>query len=122
MRVVHLLVGALSAGMFVAAAAIAEEAAAPASQGRPPECQSSIPVLSGNVEQIAKVIEVLPLVQRLGPGCRPDGVMSVEELGIRQQIAEAVLTASLDLEGVLAEIDCERAQNTGRPATTFGQA
>ena len=65
------------------------------------------------VEQVASIIGVLPLVQRLrafGPEHRPAGIVSTEEMSIRQQIAEAVLTASLDLDGVLAEIDFERAQ------------
>ena len=68
---------------------------------------------SGNLKQVASIIGVLPLVQRLSafvPERRPAGVVSAEEMSMRQQIAEAVLTASLDLDGVLAEIDFERAQ------------
>jgi hypothetical protein len=62
---------------------------------------------------VASVIGVLPLVQRLsefGPERRPARVVSAEEMSIRQQITEAVVTASLHLPGVLAEIDFERAQ------------
>jgi hypothetical protein len=80
-----------------------------------PGCATSRPVppISPNAEQVASTIGVLPLVQRirsLASACSGAGVISVEELALRQQIGEAVLTASLDLNGVLAEIDYERAQ------------
>ena len=55
---------------------------------------------------------MLPLVQHmrsLASAGSVAGVISVEEVTLRQQIGEAVLTASLDLDGVLGEVDYERA-------------
>jgi len=55
----------------------------------------------------------MPLVQRvrvLDSGCSQPGATSVEELALRQQITEAVFTASLDVNEVFAEIDYERAK------------
>jgi hypothetical protein len=101
-----------SALVFIAASAMISPGAR-ASQESLAGHQESGVVLSANAEQVANVIGVLPLVQRLGAlrsGSKPAGDTSVEELSLRQQITEAVLTASLDLEGVLAEIDFERAQ------------
>jgi hypothetical protein len=65
--------------------------------------------------QAAQIIGVEPLITRLsslaaakditaGPG------MSLEELSLRQQITEAVVVASLDVDDVLDRIDYERAQ------------
>jgi hypothetical protein len=62
---------------------------------------------------VAGAIAALSLVQRLralAPACGPAGTFSLEELTLRQQITEAVLGASLDVDGILSEIDFERAQ------------
>ena len=101
---IHGMARSLCAGMLLAGTAVMAQTAASPSQD---------PITPANVEQVASMIGVLPLVQRLSafvPDRRPAGVVSAEEMSIRQQIAEAVLTASLDLDGVLAEIDFERAQ------------
>jgi hypothetical protein len=87
----------------------------PAGQQSTPGCPTSrpIPPIPPNAEQVAGMIGVLPLVQRmrsLASQCGTAEVFSVEELTLRQRIGEAVLTASLDLDGVLAEVDYERAQ------------
>lgn len=87
----------------------------PAGQQSTPGCATSRPVppIPPNAEQVAGMIGVLPLVQRtrsLASQCSAAEVFSIEELTLRQQIGEAVLTASLDLDGVLAEVDYERAQ------------
>src|SRR6516225_7759438 len=89
----------LCAGMLLAGTAVLAQTAASPSQDL---------ITPANVEQVASTIGVLPLVQRLsafGQERRPAGIVSAEEMSIRQQIAEGVLTASLDLDGVLAEID-----------------
>jgi hypothetical protein len=75
---------------------------------RPP-----LPPLPANAEQVASEIGVLPLVHRvraLASACGPPPNISFEELALWQQITEAVLAASLDVDGVAAEIDYERAQ------------
>jgi hypothetical protein len=67
--------------------------------------------LSPGAEQVAKLIGVIELFEGLqnlpererGPGAG----MSLEALMLRQQITEAVLTASLEADGVIAEIDSE---------------
>ena len=55
----------------------------------------------------------MPLVLRLralASECNNTGTISLEELALRQQITEAVITASLNVAATLAEIDHERAQ------------
>jgi len=69
--------------------------------------------LTANAEQAAEEIGVMPLVQRLralSPACDRSGGITIEELALRQQITDAVVVASLDVSGVLAEIDYERGQ------------
>jgi hypothetical protein len=68
-----------------------------------------LPSLPASAEQVANTIGVAGAVQRLrtfGSGC----TATLDELALRQQISDAVLTASLDIDSVLAEIDNERAQ------------
>lgn len=82
-----------------------QQAASPCAGRRP------LPQLPANAEQVAGEIEVLPLVQRLralASAC--DSNVSIEELSLRQQITEAVVAASLDLNGVVGSIDFEIAQ------------
>jgi hypothetical protein len=62
-----------------------------ASQQSVPGCATNRPVapISPNAEQVAGTIGVLPLVQRmrsLASACSAGGVISVEELTLRQQI------------------------------------
>jgi hypothetical protein len=108
-------------GLLVAAGALAAcsialgQTGTPAGQQAAPSCVTGRPVtpLPANAEQVASEIGVLPLVHRvraLASVCGPAGNISLEELGLRQQITEAVLAASLDVDGVAAEIDYERAQ------------
>jgi hypothetical protein len=69
--------------------------------------------MPANAVQVADIIGVKPLVERLravSTGCNPSSTTSIEALRLHQQITEAVLTASLDVDGVLAEIDYERAE------------
>ncbi|HZS47675.1 MAG TPA: hypothetical protein VFC63_21580 [Blastocatellia bacterium] len=70
------------------------------------------PKLSPGAEEVAKVIGVRSLLTKLyslPPGERGlnGGVMSPEALSLRQQITEQVLSASLEVDGVMAEIDDE---------------
>lgn len=80
--------------------------------GRP--CLSGNPCsrLSPHAEQVAGILEVKPLVEQalVLRASRPAGTaMTVEELALRQEISEAVLAASFDVDAVLAEIEQERA-------------
>jgi hypothetical protein len=72
-----------------------------------------VPPLAADAAQIANEIGVMPLVQRLralSSACNQSSAVAVEELALHQRITEAVVVASLDVDGVLAEIDHERAQ------------
>ncbi|HZS08108.1 MAG TPA: hypothetical protein VFD58_24960 [Blastocatellia bacterium] len=83
---------------------------APAQAQTPPAVETAQvkPKLSPGAEEVAKIIGVMPLVERLSQIPRgAGGAMTPEELGLRQQITEAVLTASLEVDGVIAEIDSE---------------
>lgn len=72
-----------------------------------------VPPMPPGVEQVGKEIGVFPLVQHLRAleaECNQATCMSLEELALHQQITEAVVVASLDVDGVLAKIDHERAE------------
>jgi hypothetical protein len=89
--------------------------AASSGQAPVPGCVTNRPVppLPATAEQVAREIGVFSLVERvraLAPTCAPAGGMSLEELSLRQQITEAVLAASLDVDEVIAEISYEQAQ------------
>src|SRR5262249_20325004 len=83
--------------------------------GSAPVCKASrrVPPIPANAEQVASILGILPIVQRvrvIASGCGPDGGISLEEITLRQQITEKVLSASLDVHVVLAEIDSELTQ------------
>lgn len=65
--------------------------------------------LPPNAWQVASIIRVEPLLKRLRYLTAVPG-MSLEELALRQQITEAVVVASLDLDSIVDDIDNERAQ------------
>jgi hypothetical protein len=79
---------------------------------QPPEAAEQSQ-LSPHASQVAGILGIKPLVDRamaLSAG-RPAGTsMSQEEVSLRQEISERVLTAGFDVDGVLAEIDEERAR------------
>jgi hypothetical protein len=71
--------------------------------------------LRPNVLQTARIIGVESAIEKLSSlaaakrtGAAPS--LSLEELSLRQQITEAVVAASLDVDSVVAEIDYEREQ------------
>lgn len=67
--------------------------------------------LSSDAQQIAMILGVPAQVERLRVlNCQPSAAPSLEQIGLRQQITDAVVLASLDVDGVLAEIDYEHAQ------------
>ena len=70
--------------------------------------------LSPPALQAARIIGVEPLLARLSSltAAREPGAtgMSLEELSLHQQITEAVVVASLDVDSVIDQIDNERAQ------------
>lgn len=77
--------------------------------------QPQLPKLSPGADEIAKEIGVMNLIERLYQ--LPDrdrgvggGAMSLEALSLRQQITEMVVSTSLDVDGVIAEIDNENAK------------
>src|SRR6266478_1276145 len=78
---------------------------------RPEAPTTQQPKLSPGAEEVASEIGVTPLIERLYrlPE-RGGGTMSLEALSLRQEITEAVLGASLEVDGVIAEIDSELAQ------------
>jgi hypothetical protein len=76
--------------------------------GGPPR---DLPPLAPNAEQIAGEMGVLPRVQRvraLSIARAPGGSMSLEELSLRQELTEAVVAASLDVDETIAEIGFEQ--------------
>jgi hypothetical protein len=81
---------------------------------KPPEipAQTSNPHVTENAEQIATILGISQLVgeARSMHAKSPCGAAAtVEELSMRQEILETVLAASFDVDGVLAELDNERA-------------
>ena len=71
--------------------------------------------LSPNALQMARIIGVESDIEKLssldaakGGGAAPG--LSLEELSLRQQITDAVIAASLDVDSIAAEIDYEREQ------------
>jgi hypothetical protein len=88
----------------------AAQGGAPADQQASPGCGLSrtMPPFPAGAEQVAREIGILPLVRRvrdLAATCAP---MSQEEMWLRQQITEAVLAASLDVDETIAEISYEQ--------------
>jgi hypothetical protein len=75
---------------------------------------SQAPRLSPGAEEVAKELGVTHLIERLyrlPESERARGrPMSLEALSLRQEITETVLSASLEIDGVIAEIDSEQAQ------------
>jgi len=75
---------------------------------------AQLPKLSPGAEEAAKLIGVTPLVERLYRLPERDrsayGTMTLEALSLRQEISESVVDASLEVDGVIAEIDNELAQ------------
>lgn len=84
---------------------------------RPPdELIAQSPKLSLGAQEVASEIGVTPLIEQLYRLPEPDrsagGVMSLTALSLRQEITEAVLGTSLEVDGIIAEIDNELAQIT----------
>jgi hypothetical protein len=72
----------------------------------------SIPQTDENAEQVAKFLGISDLVSRarLGQAQTPcQSAATVEDLSMRQDILETVVQTSLEVDGVLAELDNERA-------------
>ncbi len=71
--------------------------------------------LPPNASQTARIIGVESDIEKLSSLTAPKGAgtapgLSLEELALRQQITEAVIAVSLDVDSVAAEIDYEREQ------------
>jgi hypothetical protein len=71
--------------------------------------------LSPNALQMARIIGVESDIEKLSALAAAKGAgaalgLSLEELSLRQQITDAVIAASLDVDSVAAEIDYEREQ------------
>src|SRR5882724_9898708 len=74
-----------------------------------------LPKLSPGAEEVAKELGVTQLIERLyklpeSERGASGGTMSLEALSIRQQITEIVFGSSLEIDGVIAEIDNETGQ------------
>jgi hypothetical protein len=63
--------------------------------------------LSSEAAQIAHQIGVAPLLDQLGRQRAAGSLTSLESLGVRQEITEKILAASLDIDSVNAIIDSE---------------
>src|SRR5882724_4367715 len=77
--------------------------------------QSQLPKLSPGAEEVAKELGITQLIERLYKLPESErglngGSMSLEALSLRQQITEIVVGTSLDIDGVIAEIDNENGQ------------
>src|SRR5262249_19215967 len=88
-----------------------EKAREAAAAARP----AQLPKLSPGAEEVARTIGVVPLIERLYSLPERDrgaggGVMSMEALSLRQQITESVVSAGLEVDGLITEIDSELAQ------------
>src|SRR5207247_1447545 len=74
-----------------------------------PQTQNAPPKLSLPAEEMAKVLGITPLIERLSrlpeSDRTPGSTTSLEALTLRQEITEVVLSASLEVDGVMAEID-----------------
>jgi len=73
------------------------------------------PKLSPGAEEIARTIGVMPLIERLYHLPERDrgltgGTMSLEALSLRQEITEIIVGASLEVDGLITEIDNELAR------------
>src|SRR5207248_2892282 len=81
---------------------------------RLPPTQNAPPKLSPAAEEMAKVLGIMPLIERLSRLPESDRTLgstaSLEALTLRQEITEVVLGASLEVDGLMAEIDNELAQ------------
>src|SRR5262249_56933357 len=73
------------------------------------------PKLSLGAEEIARTIGVTSLIERFydlperDPGAG-GGALTLEALSLRQQITESVISAGLEVGGLISEIDSELAQ------------
>lgn len=66
--------------------------------------------------EAARVMGIAPLVEQMrrpAEADRRDASMNLQWLALRQEITEAVLATSLQVDGVVAEIDSEIAQTNG---------
>lgn len=100
------LISLLSAHFALAAAA----QTASSIIGSPGQPCSALPLLPG-AEQVAEEISVTSQLDRLRTlVCNRDSSHLLDELVLRQQITEAVMIASLDVDEAGAQIDYERAQ------------
>lgn len=88
------------------------EQQARAANARPEAPPTQLPKLSPGAEEVASEIGVTPLIERLWrlPERGAGGTMSLEALSLRQEITEAVIGSSLEVDGIIAEIDSEQAQ------------
>lgn len=102
--------------LFTAAVAYGQaltlEQPARAANARPEAPSTQLPKLSPGAQEVASEIGVTPLIERLYrlPERGTGGTMSLEALSIRQEITEAVVGSSLEVDGIIAEIDSEQAQ------------
>jgi len=79
----------------------------------PAEAASAPPPSSAVSQQTARILGIQPLLQKLASAKAARGCgspASFEELTIRQQLLEEIQSATLDVDGVLAEIANEQGQ------------
>jgi len=105
-------IGLLLTPALVYGQALALEEPPRVANPRPEAPTTQLPKLSPGAEEVASEIGVTPLIERLYrlPERGVGGAMSLEALSLRQEITEVVLGTSLEVDGVIAEIDSELAQ------------
>jgi hypothetical protein len=82
-------------------------------EGQQPPAAAGESQLSPHAAQVAGILGIKPLVDRaiaLSAARTSEAPMGPEELALRQEISESILAAGFDVDGVLAEIDDERAR------------
>jgi hypothetical protein len=102
--------------MFACEGALAQADA----HGQPPQAPAGIaaaepqmPKLGAGAQEVATELEIMPLLDRLYRLPEKDRCGSsatLEALMLRQEISDRVLTASLEIDGVFAEVDNEIGQ------------
>ncbi len=98
--------------LFCMLAVVVAPSGALAQGSAAPQQPATDPYANGNAAQVASILRMSDLLNKLRTiraqtACGAPA--SVEELAIRQDILEAVVSSSLDVDSVLAELENERA-------------
>lgn len=98
---------------FVSSASVVAQPANPSSPGQANCGGLTCSQFSAHAEQIVEILGIKTQVERamsLKESRSAGSAMGAEELSLRQEISESVMAAAFDVDGVIAEIDQERAR------------